>query len=127
MRAFTLAATSRASGCSPSVHAAFETKRINHSEAYSTDDACTSQAESFFSRLRRAEIGQHHHISGPYLKFYAGEMACREDNRRWDNGALFELAGVAALIHPKSRNWCGYWQRADYPPASVQRPRLPGP
>ena len=38
-------------------------------------------------------------------------MAWREDNRRWDNGAPFELAGVAALIHPKSRNWCGYWQR----------------
>jgi transposase-like protein len=93
------------------LHAAFETHRINHSEAYSTDDACTNQAESFFSRLRRAEIGQHHHISGPYLKFYAGEMAWREDNRRWDNGALFELAGVAALIHAKSRNWCGYWQR----------------
>ena len=29
-------------------------------------------------------------------------MAWREDNRRWDNGAPFELAGVAALIHPKS-------------------------
>jgi hypothetical protein len=38
-------------------------------------------------------------------------MAWREDNRCWDDGALFELAGVAALIHPKSRNWCGYWQR----------------
>jgi len=51
------------------------------------------------------------HISGPYLRFYAGEMAWREDNRRWDNGALYELAGVAALGHAKSRNWCGYWQR----------------
>jgi transposase-like protein len=97
--------------CWDELHAKFETHRINHSEAYSTDEANTNQAESFFSRLRRAEIGQHHHISGPYLKFYAGEMAWREDNRRWDNGALFELAGVAALIHPKSRNRCGYWQR----------------
>jgi ISXO2-like transposase domain len=25
-------------------------------------DACTNQAESFFSRLRRAEIGTHHRI-----------------------------------------------------------------
>jgi transposase-like protein len=97
--------------CWDALHAKFETHRINHSEAYSTDEASTNQAESFLSRLRRAEIGQHHHISGPYLKFYAGEMAWREDNRRWDSGALFELAGVAALIHPKSRNWCGYWQR----------------
>ncbi len=43
------------------------TRRINHSEAYSHDGACTNMAESFFCRLRRAEIGTHHHISGPYL------------------------------------------------------------
>ena len=93
------------------LHARFDAKRINHGFAFSDDGACTNQAESFFSRLRRAELGQHHHISGPYLKFYAGEMAWREDTRRDDNGALAELAGVAALGHPVSRNWCGYWQR----------------
>jgi len=32
-------------------------KRINHAVAFSDDGACTNQAESFFSRLRRAEIG----------------------------------------------------------------------
>src|SRR3978361_374396 len=37
------------------LHARFLTKRINHSEAYSTEEANTNQAESFFSRLRRAE------------------------------------------------------------------------
>lgn len=46
------------------LHARFLTKRINHSEAYSDGDACTNQAESFFSRLRRAEIGIHHHVAG---------------------------------------------------------------
>jgi hypothetical protein len=30
---------------------------------------------SFFSRLRRAEIGTHHHVAGPYLHQYANEMA----------------------------------------------------
>ena len=35
----------------------FEMKRINHQEAYSLDGACTNQAEEYFSRLRRAEIG----------------------------------------------------------------------
>lgn len=35
----------------------FPIKRINHNEAYSKDGACTNQAESFFSRLRRAEVG----------------------------------------------------------------------
>ena len=36
-------------------HARFDTKRINHSIAFSDDGACTNQAESYFSRLRRAE------------------------------------------------------------------------
>ena len=61
------------------LHARFAVKRINHSVAFSDDGACTNQAESYFSRLRRAEFGQHHHISGVYLGFYAGEMAWRED------------------------------------------------
>ena len=45
------------------LHARFDTRRINHSIAFSDDGACTNQAESYFSRLRRAEWGQHHHIS----------------------------------------------------------------
>ena len=45
------------------------------------------QAESCFSRLRRAEIGTHQHISEQYLDQYANEMAWREDNRRVPNGA----------------------------------------
>src|SRR5690606_6711155 len=41
----------------------FNTKRINHSEAYSADGANTNAVESFFSRLRRMLDGQHHHVS----------------------------------------------------------------
>jgi transposase-like protein len=93
------------------LHAHYDMHRINHSVAYSLDGACTNQAESFFSRLRRAEMGQHHHISGKYLGFYAAEMAWREDNRRVSNGAQHEAATVAALCHPVSRVWKGYWQR----------------
>ncbi len=37
------------------LHGSHVAHRINHSECYSTADACTNQAESFFSRLRRAE------------------------------------------------------------------------
>ena len=93
------------------LHARFEAKRINHSFAFSDDGACTNQAESYFSRLRRAEFGQHHRISGDYLGFYAGEMAWREDMRREDNGTQYQRMTADALHHPKSRNWCGYWQR----------------
>jgi len=74
------------------LHAYFDTKRINHSVAYSLDGACTNQAESFFSRLRRAEFGQHHHISGKYLIAYAREMAWKEDNRRVANGEQHRMA-----------------------------------
>jgi transposase-like protein len=93
------------------LHAKYLTKRINHSQAYSTDDACTNQAESFFSRLRRAEIGMHHHVSGPYLAAYAAEMAWREDHRRISNGEQYMAMANAALKHGISRNWKGYWQR----------------
>jgi hypothetical protein len=89
----------------------YASHRIDHGAAYSWDGACTNQAESYFSRLRRAEIGQHHHISGPYLHAYAGEMAWREDTRRKPNGTLYLLAAGAALGHPVSRQWAGYWQR----------------
>jgi transposase-like protein len=93
------------------LHARFLTKRINHSVEYANGDVSTNQAESFFSRLRRAEIGIHHHIAGPHLDFYANEMAWREDNRRVSNGELYLMAADAALRHPKSQQWCGYWQR----------------
>lgn len=89
----------------------FPIKRINHQEAYSKDDACTNQAESFFSRLRRAEIGTHHHIAGKYLASYAAEMAWREDCRREANGTQYAMLIGAVAIAPQSRQWAGYWQR----------------
>ena len=67
--------------------------------------------ESFFSRLRRAEIGMHHHIAGSYLNAYAAEMGWRETNRRKSNGEQYLAMADAALSHPVSRQWKGYWQR----------------
>jgi len=96
------------------LEAKFLTKRINHSVEYSTPESNTNMAESFFSRLRRAEIGTHHHIAGRYLSAYAMEMAWREDNRQISNGEQFLLATSSALAHPVSRQWRGYWQRSCY-------------
>lgn len=93
------------------LHGLYLTKRINHQEAYSDGGACTNQAESFFSRLRRAEIGTHHHIAGPHLAAYSSEMAWREDHRRVSNGEQYLSVTAAALAHPVSRRWCGYWQK----------------
>ncbi|HXQ12155.1 MAG TPA: IS1595 family transposase [Caulobacteraceae bacterium] len=94
------------------LEARFLTKRINHSVEYWTPEASTNMAESFFSRLRRAEVGVHHHIAGPYLAAYASEMSWREDRRRISNGEQFLAATAAALGHPVSRQWKGYWQRS---------------
>jgi hypothetical protein len=93
------------------LEARFLTKRINHSQSYSHGGACTNQAESFFSRLRRAEIGTHHHISGRYLAAYANEMAWRENNSRISNGEQYLLAVNAVTKQAVSAQWCGYWQR----------------
>jgi transposase-like protein len=93
------------------LHSRYLTKRIDHSVCYSDGEACTNGVESFFSRIRRAEIGTHHHIAGPYLNTYAAEMAWREDNRHVDNGRQYLAIADAALKHPVSRQWKGYWQR----------------
>ncbi len=94
------------------LHARYAVKRINHQVAYSMDDACTNGAESFFSRLRRGEVGHHHHIAGIYLARYAQESAWREGHRRDDNG--LQVRGVVdlAMKARPSVDFCGYWQRA---------------
>jgi transposase-like protein len=94
------------------LHAAFPMKRINHQEAYSLDGACTNWAEEYFSRLRRAEIGQHHRISGHLLHQYANEAAWREDHRRKPNGTNWNTVIGAALASRKSPVWTGYWHRS---------------
>jgi hypothetical protein len=86
-------------------------KRIDHSKAYSFDGACTNQAEEYFSRLRRAEIGIHHHIAGAYLLRYAQESSWREDKRRVSNGDQVSRVAALAMKRGKSVDFTGYWQR----------------
>ena len=75
------------------------------------DGACTNGAESFFSRMRRAENG-HHHIAGVYLARYAQKSAWREQYRRADNGAQVRGVFALALKARPSVDFSGYWQRA---------------
>jgi hypothetical protein len=93
------------------LHARFEMKRIDHEKAYSLDGACTNWAEEFFSRMRRAEIGHHHHVARPYLLRFAQEAAWREDNRRLSNGEQVNRLGALAMKRRRSVDFCGYWQR----------------
>jgi transposase-like protein len=99
------------SGAWNDLGARYSMKRINHQEAYSMDGACSNGAESFFSRMRRAEQGHHHHIAGAYLVRYAQEASWREDNRRVDNGTQLQHIAALALANKPSVDFCGYWQR----------------
>jgi transposase-like protein len=95
------------------LHARYTLHRINHQEAYSDParQIYTNNAESFFSRMRRAEIGHHHHLAGPYLLRFAQEAAWREDHRRDPNGSQVDRIVTLAMQHKPSVDFCGYWQR----------------
>ncbi len=83
------------------LHKRYEVKRINHKKEYKSEEACTNQAESYFSRLRRAHIGQYHRMSLNYLPFYIAEMAYREDTRRTSNGEIFNDLLSKSLNSPQ--------------------------
>jgi hypothetical protein len=87
--------------------ARFTMKRINHQEAYSHAGACTNGAEEFFSRMRRAEIGHHHHIAGAYLIRYAQEASWREDYRKTANGVQAQQIVALGLAAKPSVDFCG--------------------
>lgn len=94
----------------------YKVLRINHKRCYAEGEVSTNLAESFFSRLRRMELGIHHHIAGPYLHRYAMEQAWRERHRREDNGA--QILGVVrlALRGKTSDKFSRYWQRKNVEP-----------
>ncbi len=94
------------------LHDGWMVERVNHSEIYSDHGKHTNMVESFFSRLRRMVVGQHHHVSPQHLHQYANHAAWLEDNRRTDNGTLAHILVSNSMDAPVSRNWKGYWQRA---------------
>jgi hypothetical protein len=63
------------------------------------DGACTNQAEEYFNRLRRAEIGIHHHIAGAHPLRYAQETSWRKDNRRVSNRDQVSRVTALAVKH----------------------------
>lgn len=93
------------------MHAKYNMKRVNHSVEYRADDGTTNnQAESFFSRFRRMQIGQYHKFCVMHLAAYASEATYREDTRRWSNGNIFMDMVSKCARALTSREWCGYWQ-----------------
>lgn len=89
----------------------FDHREVNHSKMFSDNGKNTNSAESYFSRLRRMVIGQHHGVSAKYLHQYASHAAWMDDHCRRDNGTNARAVIADAMRHPVSRNWKGYWQR----------------
>lgn len=93
------------------LHAQYPMRRVYHQKEYRADDGTTNnQAESYFSRFRRMEIGQTHQFGLRYLANYANEAAYREDTRRQSNGEIFRDILLKCLRTRTHRDWCGYWQ-----------------
>ena len=93
------------------LHGQFPMRRVNHQREFRAADGTTNnQAESYMTRFRRMQFGQHHHFGLAYLANYANEAAYREDTRRWSNGAIFRDLLSKCARTPPHRDWCGYWQ-----------------
>lgn len=82
---------------------------VNHSEEFSTDDGINqNQAESFFSRMRRACIGVYHRITPKYMLDYATEIAWREDVRRIDTRRQLAMLVGRVFGAGVSADWVNY-------------------
>lgn len=93
------------------LHATHKMERVNHSKEYvGPNGENTNQAESFFSRFRRMQLGQVHRFGNLYLDRYANEAAYREDTRRQNNGSIFSDITTRCATAKVSRHFCGYWQ-----------------
>jgi hypothetical protein len=86
-------------------------KRINHQEAYSLDGACTNQAEEYFSRLHRVEVGIHHQLLARISSAMRRSRHGMKDNRRVLNGDQVSRVAALAMKRGKSVDFTGYWQR----------------
>ena len=59
---------------------------VNHSERYVDGDVYTNTIEGFWSHLKRAWFGQHHHYSQPYMPLYIAEACWKYNHRGREDG-----------------------------------------
>lgn len=82
---------------------------VNHKYEFSNDKGVNeNQAESYFSRLRRAEVGVYHRITPKYMDDYAAEMAWREDVRRKNTAEQLYDLGSRVMRTGPSKDWRNY-------------------
>lgn len=85
--------------------------RVNHSVEYQTElGVNNNQAESMFSRLRRAEYGTYNGISNKYLAFYAAEFGYKNDSKYMSIKDRFYGLLKTILKREPSKAFYGYSQ-----------------
>ncbi len=93
---------------------------VNHSVEFSTDDGVNQdQAESFFSRMRRAFIGVYHKITPRYMLDYACEMAWREDARRKSTLEQMQMIFKRVCSSGISTDWLNYGRNGHKRPVEL--------
>lgn len=84
---------------------------VNHSVQYQDQFGVNNnQAESFFSRMRRAEYGTYNGMRRNYLAFYAAEFAYRNDSKEIGIKERFYSLLSRILSREPSKAFCGYSQ-----------------
>lgn len=88
---------------------------VQHKKQWRTVEGVNNnQAESFFSRMRRAEYGIFHRFTPTYLKDYANEIAWREDCRRMSCRQRYENLLSRIFLVGRSEWFRGYHQENYY-------------
>lgn len=83
---------------------------VNHTQEFSTPKGISNnQAESFFARMRRLEVGQIHRLAPKYMLEYTMEIAWREDTREMSPSAMVKNL-AAKTLKSLSTGWRRYWQ-----------------
>lgn len=83
--------------------------QVNHSKEYQTFDGINNNmAETFFARLRRAELGKYNGMRHRYMAFYAAECAWRDSAKRMSQREMHDDVLTMLLRKEPSKAFTNY-------------------
>lgn len=81
-----------------SLKALYKMLQVNHTFSFTANGACTNNAESFFSMMRKMHNGTHHHMSFRFMPLYAAEMAWKRDMVEFGLSHKQKMDALLALL-----------------------------
>ena len=76
---------------------------INHSVAYADGSTHTNTIEGFWSLLKRAWYGSHHHYTRHWMPLFVAEAAWKYNHRKTENAFAAFIRGAVAGRRPRLR------------------------